>query len=90
LPTTGGISRKTSGRSVHGELHRTRRDRNGPDHGNRHSWQHSGKSDRSELVALWRVGTVENCAEVIEFLATNLPDYVTGAGIPVDGGLMRG
>jgi 3-oxoacyl-[acyl-carrier protein] reductase len=42
------------------------------------------------LVALWRVGTVENCAEVIEFLATNLPDYVTGAGIPVDGGLMRG
>jgi len=37
------------------------------------------------LVALRRLGTVEDCAKVIEFLATDLSDYVTGAEIPIDG-----
>jgi 3-oxoacyl-[acyl-carrier protein] reductase len=46
--------------------------------------------DRSELVALRRLGTVEDCARVVEFLATDLSDYVTGALIPIDGGLVRG
>jgi 3-oxoacyl-[acyl-carrier protein] reductase len=46
--------------------------------------------DRSELVALRRLGTVEDCARVVEFLATDLSDYVTGAVIPIDGGLVRG
>jgi 3-oxoacyl-[acyl-carrier protein] reductase len=46
--------------------------------------------DRSELVALRRLGTVEDCARVVEFLATDLSDYVTGAVIPIDGGLRRG
>ena len=46
--------------------------------------------DRSELVALRRLGTVEDCAKVVEFLATDLSDYVTGAVIPIDGGLRRG
>ena len=46
--------------------------------------------DRAELVALRRLGTVEDCAKVIEFLATDLSDYVTGAVIPIDGGLVRG
>jgi len=27
---------------------------------------------------------------VVEFLATDLSDYVTGAVIPIDGGLRRG
>ncbi len=40
-------------------------------------------------VALRGVGTVEDCARVVEFLTTNLSDYVTGAVIPVDGGLLR-
>ena len=35
--------------------------------------------DRAELVALRRLGTVEDCAKVVEFLATDLSDYVTGA-----------
>ena len=38
--------------------------------------------DRAELVALRRLGTVEDCAKVVEFLATDLSDYVTGAGGP--------
>jgi 3-oxoacyl-[acyl-carrier protein] reductase len=46
--------------------------------------------DRSELVALRRLGTVEDCAKVVEFLVTDLSDYVTGAVIPIDGGLRRG
>jgi hypothetical protein len=46
--------------------------------------------DRAELIALRRLGTVEDCAKVVEFLATDLSDYVTGAVIPIDGGLVRG
>jgi len=46
--------------------------------------------DRADLVALRRLGTVEDCAKVVEFLATDLSDYVTGAVIPIDGGLRRG
>jgi 3-oxoacyl-[acyl-carrier protein] reductase len=49
-----------------------------------------GNQDRTELVALRRLGTVEDCAKVVEFLATDLSDYVTGAMIPIDGGLVRG
>jgi 3-oxoacyl-[acyl-carrier protein] reductase len=45
--------------------------------------------DRSERVALRRLGTVEDCAKVVEFLATDLSDYVSGVVIPIDGGLMR-
>jgi 3-oxoacyl-[acyl-carrier protein] reductase len=36
------------------------------------------------------LGTVEDCAKVVEFLATDLSDYVTGAVIPIDGGLVPG
>jgi NAD(P)-dependent dehydrogenase (short-subunit alcohol dehydrogenase family) len=46
--------------------------------------------DRAELVALRRLETVEDCAKVVEFLATDLSDYVMGAVIPIDGGLVRG
>ena len=31
--------------------------------------------DRAELVALRRLGMVEDCAKVIEFLATELSEY---------------
>jgi hypothetical protein len=46
--------------------------------------------DRAELVVLRRLGTVADCAKVIEFLATDLSDYVTGAVIPIDGGSVAG
>jgi hypothetical protein len=35
-------------------------------------------------------GTVDDCAKVVEFLATDLSDYVTGAAIPIDGGWFGG
>ena len=48
--------------------------------------------DRSHLAgqtALGREGTIEDCAKVVEFLTTDLSDYVTGRTIIIDGGLVR-
>lgn len=45
--------------------------------------------DRSHLVEripLRREGTIEDCAKVVEFLVTDLSDYVTGTTITIDGG----
>lgn len=42
-----------------------------------------------EEVALRREGTIEDCAKVVEFLATDLSDYVTGRTIIIDGGMLR-
>ncbi len=39
--------------------------------------------------ALGRLGTPEDCANVMEFLTTNLSDYVTGTVIDVTGGMIR-
>jgi len=49
-----------------------------------------GNQDRSELLALMRLGIVEDCAEAVEFLATDLSDYVVDAVFPTDGGPVRG
>lgn len=49
----------------------------------------SGNEDRRDRIALRRLGTVEDCARVVEFLCTDLSDYVTGTIIPIDGGLVR-
>jgi 3-oxoacyl-[acyl-carrier protein] reductase len=46
--------------------------------------------DRADLVALRRIGTVEDCTKVVEFLTTDLSGYVAGAVIPIDGGLVQG
>jgi 3-oxoacyl-[acyl-carrier protein] reductase len=48
--------------------------------------------DRAHLskhIPLRREGTIEECAKVVEFLVTDLSDYVTGRTIPIDGGLLR-
>lgn len=45
--------------------------------------------DPAERIALRRIGTVDDCAKVVEFLVTDLSDYVTGTVIPIDGGLLR-
>jgi 3-oxoacyl-[acyl-carrier protein] reductase len=38
-------------------------------------------------IPLGRIGQPEDCAKVIEFLATDLSDFVTGQVISVDGGM---
>lgn len=40
-------------------------------------------------IALRRNGQPEDCAKVVEFLTTDLSDYVSGTVIPVDGGWAR-
>jgi len=40
----------------------------------------------SKYIALRREGTIEDCARVVEFLVTDLSDYVTGKTIAIDGG----
>jgi 3-oxoacyl-[acyl-carrier protein] reductase len=41
-------------------------------------------------IPLRRVGTVDDVASLVEFLATPASGYITGAVIPVDGGRTRG
>ena len=48
--------------------------------------------DRAHLanrIPLRREGTIEDCAKVVEFLVTDLSDYVTGRTIAIDGGQYR-
>lgn len=45
------------------------------------------RSAMSNRIPLRREGTIEDCAKVVEFLVTDLSDYVTGKTITVDGGL---
>ena len=40
-----------------------------------------------EEIALKRLGLPEDCAKVVEFLVTDLSDYVTGQVIPICGGV---
>lgn len=45
-----------------------------------------GTNSQAESLPLRRLGTVEDCAGVLEFLATDLSQYVTGQVICADGG----
>jgi 3-oxoacyl-[acyl-carrier protein] reductase len=45
-----------------------------------------GTEKQAQSVPLRRLGTPEDCAGVIEFLATDLSRYVTGQCISVCGG----
>ena len=45
--------------------------------------------DRTEQIALRRLGSVDDCAKVVEFLTTDLSDYVSGQCIAIDGGMVR-
>jgi 3-oxoacyl-[acyl-carrier protein] reductase len=46
----------------------------------------AGEEKFLDALAMKRFGTPEECAKVIEFLATDLSDYVTGACVEVTGG----
>ena len=48
-------------------------------------WDKAG-NDLTDQIALRRVGQPEEAAKVIEFLTTDLSDYVTGQCIPICGG----
>jgi 3-oxoacyl-[acyl-carrier protein] reductase len=45
------------------------------------------RSAMARAIPLRREGTIEDCAKVVEFLATDLSDYVTGRTIIIDGGI---
>jgi 3-oxoacyl-[acyl-carrier protein] reductase len=47
------------------------------------------RSHMAEQIPLRREGTAEDCAGVVEFLSTDLSDYVTGRTIVIDGGWVR-
>jgi 3-oxoacyl-[acyl-carrier protein] reductase len=51
--------------------------------------QADSNRDRTESIALRRLGGVEDCAKVVEFFCTDLSDYVTGQVIAIDGGMLR-
>jgi 3-oxoacyl-[acyl-carrier protein] reductase len=40
----------------------------------------------AKRIPLRREGTIEDCAKVVEFLVTDLSDYVTGKTVTIDGG----
>jgi NAD(P)-dependent dehydrogenase (short-subunit alcohol dehydrogenase family) len=46
----------------------------------------TGYASRAQEVPLGRLGTPEDCADVMEFLVTDRSRFVTGRCIPVDGG----
>lgn len=52
-------------------------------------FEKAGVENYTSQTALKRLGTPEDCANVIEFLTTNLSDYVTGSVIDVTGGVLR-
>jgi NAD(P)-dependent dehydrogenase (short-subunit alcohol dehydrogenase family) len=44
----------------------------------------------AEQIPLGRLGSVDDIAGTVEFLASDAASYITGAVIPVDGGLGMG
>ena len=52
-------------------------------------FEQAGADKIAAQTALKRIGTPEDCANVMQFLVTDLGSYVTGALIPVDGGSVR-
>ena len=54
------------------------------------SFERQGIENVNRNIALGRIGTPEDCARVVEFLTTDLSDYVTGAVLDVSGGSVRG
>jgi 3-oxoacyl-[acyl-carrier protein] reductase len=44
----------------------------------------------AEQIPLGRMGSVDDVAAAVEFLASDAANYITGALIPVDGGVGMG
>ena len=43
----------------------------------------------SEIVPLKRIGDPEEFGYLVAFLASDYADYINGANIPIDGGLLK-
>jgi NAD(P)-dependent dehydrogenase (short-subunit alcohol dehydrogenase family) len=50
------------------------------------AWKSSSMEELAKSIPLRRLGTPEDCANVLEFLVSDLSGYVTGQCITVDGG----
>ncbi|MEF8867096.1 MAG: SDR family oxidoreductase [Haloarculaceae archaeon] len=53
------------------------------------AFERQGIDEVAARQAVGRVGTPEDCASVLEFLALDAPDYLTGSVVPIDGGRVR-
>lgn len=53
------------------------------------SFERRGVENFEKQVALGRLGTPDDCAPVVTFLASEMSEYVTGTVIPIDGGSTR-
>ncbi len=53
------------------------------------SFEKQGTEEVAARQAVNRIGTPEDCAEVVEFLALDAPSYLTGSVVPIDGGRVR-
>lgn len=53
------------------------------------SFEAAGVDKLAAQIPLRRLGTVDDCANVVGFLASRDADYITGVVIPIDGGLTR-
>lgn len=53
------------------------------------AFERKGVDEVATRQAVDRIGRPEDCAEVLEFLALDAPDYLTGSVIPIDGGRVR-
>ena len=42
-----------------------------------------------EMVPMKRIGKPEEYGYLVAFLASNFSSYITGANIPIDGGLIK-
>jgi NAD(P)-dependent dehydrogenase (short-subunit alcohol dehydrogenase family) len=49
-------------------------------------WSQTGHGERVAEVPMRRLGHVDDCARVVEFLVSDAAGFVTGRCIPVDGG----
>ena len=50
------------------------------------NFEEAGKESFLRNVAMKRFGTLEDCANAVEFLATDLSSYITGTVLDVTGG----
>lgn len=53
------------------------------------SYERRGVDQIADRQAVGEIGTPEDCASVLEFVALDAPAYMTGAVVPIDGGRVR-